>query len=276
MSTILENEPLVRLSAFFGILFTMGFLETLIPCRKTQFSRLKHWIVNLSLVALGSIVVRFLLPMTPFQLAQNGEISHFGILNQLDISQMTKVLIAIVVLDLVVYFQHVMFHAVPLLWKLHMVHHADIDYDVTTGGRFHPVEIFISAWIKIGAVYLLGAPAVSVVLFEVILNGTAMFNHSNVRLPLGLDRVLRLFLVTPDMHRVHHSIIPSETNSNFGFNFPFWDRFWGTYKAHPDLGQTGMTIGLSQFRDSRVVNFLWMLKAPFIADAGSYDLRKRS
>ncbi|MCW8948494.1 MAG: sterol desaturase family protein, partial [Sedimenticola sp.] len=176
-----------------------------------------------------------------------------------------------------IYLQHVMVHAVPLLWRLHRVHHADMDYDVTTGARFHPIEIVLSMLIKFATILLLGPPVVGVVIFEVLLNATAMFNHGNIKLPTGIDRVLRLFVVTPDMHRVHHSVDDDETNSNFGFNLPWWDRLFGTYKAQPRAGHEGMTIGIDHFRDPNKVERVWgMLMLPFSGDSASYTINRRS
>jgi sterol desaturase/sphingolipid hydroxylase (fatty acid hydroxylase superfamily) len=178
------------------------------------------------------------------------------------------VLAAIVALDLAVYLQHVLFHAVPVLWRLHRVHHADTDFDVTTGTRFHPIEILVSTGIKCAAVAAIGAPAMAVLAFEVILNATAMFNHANARLPESVDRWLRRLVVTPDMHRVHHSLVRRETNSNFGFNLPYWDRLFGTYRAQPAHGHAGMTIGLEAFRDPKEVRLDRMLLQPFGARSG--------
>jgi len=176
----------------------------------------------------------------------------------------------------VIYLQHVMVHAIPVLWRLHRVHHADLDYDVTTGARFHPIEILLSMVIKIGTIMVLGPPLVAVVIFEVILNATAMFNHSNVRLPLGLDSVLRWFLVTPDMHRVHHSVEDDETNSNFGFSLPWWDRLFGTYRDQPRAGHEGMTIGIHKLRDVRQVQWLsGMLILPFVGKISGYVINRR-
>jgi sterol desaturase/sphingolipid hydroxylase (fatty acid hydroxylase superfamily) len=179
------------------------------------------------------------------------------------------------VLDLVIYLQHVMFHTVPLLWRFHMMHHADLDIDVTTGLRFHPIEMIISMGIKLSTVVLIGPPVVVVLIFEILLNGTSMFNHGNIRLPKIIDRILRVLVVTPDMHRIHHSVTIRETNSNFGFNFPWWDRLLGTYRDQPAAGHEGMTIGLSQFRDPRRLTFLWLLALPFIGKVGEYAINRR-
>jgi sterol desaturase/sphingolipid hydroxylase (fatty acid hydroxylase superfamily) len=185
------------------------------------------------------------------------------------------VVLSVVILDLAIYLQHVLFHAVPALWRLHRMHHADLEFDVSTGLRFHPVEILLSTVIKLAVVAALGAPALAVVIFEVLLNATSMFNHSNVRVPLGIDRMLRWLVVTPDMHRVHHSITPRETNSNFGFNLPWWDRLFGTYRAQPQAGHEAMTIGIEQFRDVRELRLDRMLLQPFRDDVGGYPLGRR-
>jgi sterol desaturase/sphingolipid hydroxylase (fatty acid hydroxylase superfamily) len=185
------------------------------------------------------------------------------------------VVLSALALDFIIYLQHVMFHAVPAFWRLHMMHHADLDFDVTTGNRFHPIEIILSMVIKTAAIIVLGAPALGVIIFEILLNGTSMFNHGNVRLPLGLDKILRLAVVTPDMHRVHHSVFPFETNSNFGFNFPWWDRLMGTYRAQPSKGHEGMTIGLNQFRDPSRLTLGHILVMPFVGTVGGYPINRR-
>jgi sterol desaturase/sphingolipid hydroxylase (fatty acid hydroxylase superfamily) len=188
----------------------------------------------------------------------------WGLLNNLDLAPAVSIVLSVLILDLAIYLQHVMFHAVPALWRLHMVHHADVDFDVTTGLRFHPLEIVLSMLIKLAAVALLGPPAVAVILFEVVLNATAIFNHGNVHLPTMVDRILRWIVVTPDMHRVHHSVKTLETNSNFGFNLPWWDRLLGTYRDQPEDGHEAMTIGLSQFQDRPRQSLHWLVAAPFI------------
>ena len=175
-------------------------------------------------------------------------------------------------MDMAIYLQHVMFHAVPALWRLHRMHHADQEFDVTTGVRFHPVEILLSMAIKFGVITALGTPAVAVLIFEILLNATSMFSHSNVRMPIWLDKVLRWIVVTPDMHRVHHSIVPHETNSNFGFNLPWWDRLFGTYRAQPEAGHEGMTIGIKQFREVGEQRLDRMLTQPFREDARDYPI----
>ena len=199
----------------------------------------------------------------------------WGVFNIAGVAPGVALVAAVVILDFAIYLQHVMVHAVPMLWRLHRMHHADLDFDVTTGARFHPVEILLSVAIKMAVIVLIGAPAVAVVIFEVVLNATAMFNHSNVSLPLGLDRVLRLFVVTPDMHRVHHSELPFETNSNFGFNLPWWDRLFGTYRDQPEKGHEGMTIGIEQFREPAELHLHKMLVQPFMGETGAYPINRR-
>jgi sterol desaturase/sphingolipid hydroxylase (fatty acid hydroxylase superfamily) len=231
---------------------------------------------NLGLTVVNTIAVRLALALGAVSVAIIAEDRGWGLFNNLDLPAWLSITLAVLALDLAIYLQHVLFHAVPALWRLHMVHHADLDIDVTTGVRFHTIEILLSMGIKIGAIVLLGAPALAVLIFEVLLNATTMFNHSNIRLPAAADRLLRLIVVTPDMHRVHHSIITRETNSNFGFNLPWWDFLLGTYRAQPAKGHEGMTIGLEQFRDERVERLHWMLALPFVGELGSYPIGRRS
>ena len=184
--------------------------------------------------------------------------------------------IAVLALDCLIYGQHVLFHFFSPLWRFHMVHHSDLGFDTTTGVRFHPIEIVISVCVKMLAVLVLGSPPEAVILFEVLLNGTSLFNHGNVRLPDGADRALRLFVVTPDMHRVHHSIHKAETNSNFGFNFPWWDWLFGTYRAQPAAGHMEMTIGLEQFREPSRLSVRRLLLMPFIDQTGGYPIAQKA
>jgi sterol desaturase/sphingolipid hydroxylase (fatty acid hydroxylase superfamily) len=234
-----------------------------------------RWVSNLGLVALNALAVRFLVPMGAVALAHEAEARSWGLFNNVPWPGWLVVPLAVVALDLAIYLQHVMFHAVPLLWRLHMVHHADLDFDTTTGVRFHTLEILLSLGIKAGAVLVLGAPALAVLIFEVVLNASSMFNHGNVRLPAWLDRPLRWVVVTPEMHRVHHSVIVQETNSNFGFNLPWWDFLFGTYRAQPAQGHESMTIGLEQLRDERVDRLAWMLALPFVGSVGDYPINRR-
>jgi len=252
---LLAHESTLRLAIFLGVLALMAIWELAAPRRRQQIPRLLRWSNNLALVVIDTLVLRFSFPVLAVGLALAAEAKGWGLFQVLALPGWLAVLLAIVALDLVIYLQHVMFHAVPALWRLHRMHHADLEFDVTTGLRFHPLEIMASMAIKLAAVAALGPPAVAVLIFEVVLNATAMFNHSNIRLPLPLDRLLRLAVVTPDMHRVHHSVIPAETNSNFGFNLPWWDRLFGTYRAQPRAGHDGMSIGIEQFRVPRE---LWL------------------
>jgi sterol desaturase/sphingolipid hydroxylase (fatty acid hydroxylase superfamily) len=224
-----------------------------------------RWASNLGLALLNTLTMRFLVPLSAVAVALLARERGWGLLNNVSLPEWLAVVLAVVALDLAIYLQHVLFHAVPALWRLHKVHHADLDLDATSGVRFHTLEIVLSLGIKAAAVVLLGAPALAVVLFEVLLNATSMFNHANVRLPLWLDRVLRLIVVTPDMHRVHHSVHPHETNSNYGFNLPWWDYLLGTYRAQPADGHEGMTLGIAECRDERRAERLpWMLLMPFL------------
>ena len=257
------NEPAIRFGFFLGIFALVALWEIAKPRRRLAQPRWLRWYGNLGIVALNTIVVRLVFPLAPVGLALLAESRGFGLLNLVALPFWLEVAVSLVVLDLVIYSQHVLFHAVPWLWRLHRMHHADLDVDVTTGSRFHPVEIVLSVLIKMAAVTVLGPPAVAVVVFDVLLNGTSMFNHGNVRLPSGLDRVLRWFVVTPEMHRVHHSDLPVETNCNFGFNLPWWDRLFGTYRAQPRLGHEKMTIGLAAFRETADLHLHRMLVQPF-------------
>jgi sterol desaturase/sphingolipid hydroxylase (fatty acid hydroxylase superfamily) len=220
-------------------------------------------------------MLRLAFPLAAVGLSAFGEQRGFGLLNDLALPDWAKIAIAVALLDLAIYLQHVMFHAVPALWRLHRMHHADLDFDVTTGVRFHPVEILLSMCLKLAVIATVGAPAVAVLVFEVLLNGTAMFNHGNVGLPLALDRALRWIVVTPDMHRVHHSVVPDETNSNFGFNLPWWDRLLGTYRAAPAAGHDAVTIGIDIFRDPAELRLDRMLMQPFVGAAGRYPINRR-
>ncbi len=272
---VFQNETVIRLSFFFGIFVAVALWELAAPRRALTTSKASRWFGNIGIVVLNAIILRLLFPAAAVGMAMWVGEHKWGLFNNVDIPYWLAVVPAAIFLDFVIYVQHVMFHAIPALWRLHMVHHADLDYDVTTGARFHPIEIVLSMLIKFSAIIVIGAPAAAVIIFEVLLNGTAMFNHGNIRLPLGLDRILRLLVVTPDMHRVHHSVFPSEANSNFGFNLPWWDRLMGTYRAQPTKGHVGMTIGLNQFRDPSRLTFPWMLVLPFVGKLGSYAINLR-
>jgi len=269
---LLTNEPFIRVAAFAAILASMAGWEILAPRRDQEIDRTTRWPANIGVVVLDTMLVRLVLPMTAVGLALLAETRGWGLLNGLQVSAWLAIPLSLIILDLAIYFQHVLFHAVPALWRLHRMHHADLEFDVTTGTRFHPIESLISMAIKFGVIAALGAPALAVLLFEILLNATSMFNHGNVRIPGRLDRWLRWIVVTPDMHRVHHSVERSETNSNFGFNLPWWDRMFGTYRDQPLAGHTGMNIGIEQFRDSAELRLDRMLLQPFRDSSGPYPL----
>ena len=259
-----QIEITVRLGFFGSVLLVMTLWELATPRRRLTVRKAPRWASNLGLVALNTALVRLIAPITSVDTAIAADARGWGLLQFVDWPSWLEFLLAIVVFDLAIYLQHVSFHAIPVLWRLHMVHHADLDFDVTTGLRFHTLEILLSAFVKLVVIVLLGPSAVAVVVFEVLLNATAMFSHSNLRIPLWLDRVLRWIIVTPDMHRVHHSVIRSEANSNFGFNLSWWDSLLGTYRAQPSAGHEQMIIGVLQLRDElQVVRLPQMLAIPF-------------
>lgn len=271
-SFLLAHEPAVRLGAFAGIFAVMALWEVLAPRREQAIGRWKRWPANLGIVVLDSLLVRLLFPAAAVGVALYTEAHGWGLFHALGMSGWLAIVASMLLLDLAIYLQHVMFHAVPLLWRLHRMHHTDLEFDLTTGARFHPLEILLSLVIKLGVIVALGTPAVAVLAFEVVLNVTSMFNHGNVGLPRRLDQGLRWVLVTPDMHRVHHSWHPAETNSNFGFNLSWWDRVFGTYRAQPRDGHIGMTIGINQFRDPRELRLDRMLWQPVRGPVNSYPI----
>jgi sterol desaturase/sphingolipid hydroxylase (fatty acid hydroxylase superfamily) len=273
---ILSNHMAIRLASFSLVLVVMALWEVLAPRRPLQLTRLERWPHNLGVVLLNTLLVRVLFPTAAVGMALYAQARGWGLLSGTEISTWILVPLCVLVLDLAIYLQHVMFHAVPMFWRFHRMHHADLDFDVTTGARFHPVEIVLSMLIKFAVIIAIGPPAVAVLVFEVILNATSMFNHSNARIGPVIDRVLRYFVVTPDMHRVHHSIEDDETNSNFGFNLPWWDRLFGTYRDQPRAGHMGMTIGIHGFREPRVCDRLsGMLMIPFAGKVDSYAINRR-
>ncbi len=259
----MAEADIIRLAFFAGILAVVAVWERIAPRRSLTDSKGRRWVTNLSLAGINTATTRFILPVLPVGMAAVSWEQGWGILSTPHLPFWGKVLLAVVALDFVIYLQHALFHHVPILWRFHRMHHTDLDVDVTTGNRFHPLEIVVSACIKVAAVALTGAPALAVVVFEVVLNATSQFNHGNIRIPVSVDRYLRLFVVTPDMHRVHHSVIPCETNSNFGFNLPWWDRLCGTYRPQPEKGHSGMSIGLDEFRDPTMLTLLHLLVQPF-------------
>jgi sterol desaturase/sphingolipid hydroxylase (fatty acid hydroxylase superfamily) len=268
------SETLIRASAFLCVFAILAITEILAPRRRQSVSKFQRWRTNLTIVALNPISVALVFPLLPIGLALLASEQNWGLLNQFVMPSWLKVVLGFLLLDLTVYTQHVLHHALPALWRLHMVHHADLDFDVTTGLRFHPIEIVISMAIKLAAVAALGTPPVAVLIFEVALNATSMFNHSNIRIPIKVDQALRLMVVTPDMHRVHHSVIIQETNSNFGFNLPWWDRLFGTYKNQPDKEHTDMVIGLAQFRDQRKLSLPHLLILPITGHPGAVPINR--
>lgn len=273
---IMENEPAIRLAGFIGIFAVMATWEVLAPRRRLRQSKSARWLNNIGLVIFNTALLRLAFPLAAVGMAAEAQLLGWGLFNIVEVPLWLAAVVSVVLLDAAIYLQHVMFHALPVFWRLHRVHHADLDFDVTTGARFHPIEILLSMAIKFAVILLLGPPLVAVVLFEVILNATAMFNHSNIRLPGPLDRWLRLLIVTPDMHRVHHSHLDFETNSNFGFNLSLWDRLFGTYRAQPVDGHTGMVIGIDTFRDpAHCIRLRGLLSMPFIGKITDYAITRR-
>ena len=274
---VLDNEITIRLGFFFGVFACVAFWELMSPRRVLAVSKMLRWSNNLALVFLNSLVLRLLFPAAAVGVAAIAQQRGWGLFNIYPMPFPVAAIVSVIVMDGVIYLQHVMFHAVPALWRLHRVHHADPDYDVTTGARFHVLEIILSMLIKFATILVLGPPVVAVVIFEVLLNATAMFNHGNIRLPQGVDRVLRLFVVTPDMHRVHHSIEDDEANSNFGFSLPWWDRLFGTYRDQPRAGHEGMTIGIHHYGEPKQVTWLpGMLLLPFRGKISDYAINRRN
>jgi sterol desaturase/sphingolipid hydroxylase (fatty acid hydroxylase superfamily) len=274
---LLDHELMIRLSAFCAVFALMALWEIASPCRKLRYPRSQRWPRNIGIVALNSLLLRLLFPAAALGTAVFTKEAGWGVLNLLSLPPWIAIVLAVIALDMVIYLQHVMVHAVPMLWRVHRMHHADPDYDLTTGARFHPLEIILSMLIKMATIAALGPPLVAVVIFEVVLNTMAMFNHANISLPPRLDGLLRWFIVTPDMHRVHHSVEPEETNSNFGFNLSIWDRLMGTYRQQPRVGQQSMAIGIISLRDPRItIRLTGMLMIPFLKAKDVYSINNRS
>jgi sterol desaturase/sphingolipid hydroxylase (fatty acid hydroxylase superfamily) len=272
---IVGSEGLLRLAAFIAVFAAVAVWEFVAPRRKRAFTRSARWPSNLGLLAIDVAFVRILAPGAAVAVALAADTGGWGLLNQMSLPAWVTVLTAIVLLDLVIYFQHVMFHAVPTLWRLHRVHHTDLDFDVTTGIRFHPIEILISTAIKCAAVAAIGAPPAAVLAFEVLLNATAMFNHANASLPSLAERWIRNMVVTPDMHRLHHSVRYEESSSNFGFNLPWWDRLFGTYREQPQAGHDAMTIGVDAFRSKEDLRIDRLIVQPLRDTPGQYPINRR-
>jgi len=262
---IVEQEGIIRLAAFLSVLIFLAILESIIPRRKLSQPRSTRWTTNLSITFLNTLLLRALLPASAVGIAIYAKSSGVGFFNLFSIPPIVEVVVSVLLLDLLIYAQHVLFHHVPLLWRIHRMHHTDLDLDVTSGSRFHPLEIIISIAIKSSAILILGISPLATVIFELLLSLMSLATHSNIYLPLPLDKVLRTVLVTPDMHRVHHSTIPEETNSNYSFNLSIWDRLFRTYTHAPKRGQMRMQIGLKRMRNVKLcTGLIGLLKTPFL------------
>jgi len=261
----MENEVAIRLTVFLGLFALLALAELLLPRRKRDIKRAPRWFTNISLIVIDSFTIRLMaivMPVMAVGAAIDVSGRGWGLLGMVNWPNWIEVILAILILDFVIWGQHLITHKIPMLWRLHQVHHADRDMDVTTAIRFHPIEIALSMLLKIGVIYVLGASAFAVIIFEILLNGTAMFNHANINIPKNMDKIIRLVLVTPDMHRVHHSDIREEHDSNYGFSLSIWDRMFGTYVAQPMKGHDDMTIGL-QWQDDKPLKLSWALMLPF-------------
>jgi sterol desaturase/sphingolipid hydroxylase (fatty acid hydroxylase superfamily) len=262
-----QSDGLIRLTVFVGVFVVMALVELLWPKRKLVASKRSRWLTNLGISVVGTALLRLMamlaVPIAAIAAAFYAQAQQIGLLNQVAWPEWIKIALSLLVLDLAIWAQHLASHKIPIFWRLHRVHHADRDIDVTTAVRFHPIEIGLSMLWKIAVVMPLGAPPLAVFLFEVILNACAMFNHANIALPSWLDRALRLVVVTPDMHRVHHSVLHREHDSNYGFNLSVWDRLFRTYTAQPEAGHQGMTIGLNPYQSEAPTRFGWSLWLPF-------------
>lgn len=273
-AALLNHEPLIRLAGFIGIFVCLALLERLAPVRPLG-GRARRWRTNIGLSVAATVLVRlvaqFVLPIAGVGLALVAQAHHIGIFNVIDISPLIAFIASLLALDMLIYGQHVVFHKVNILWRIHKVHHADPDLDVTTAIRFHPIEILLSLFIKAAAILALGAPPLAVIVFEVLLNGTSMFNHANLKLGATTNRLLTLFIVTPDMHRVHHSTEQDAQNRNFGFNLSIWDRLFGTYRRADAMDLTSMHIGLKEFGDEhknlKPTEFVWSFMLPFVSSS---------
>jgi sterol desaturase/sphingolipid hydroxylase (fatty acid hydroxylase superfamily) len=271
-----EIEPAVRVAAFAAVFALMAAWEVIAPRRPLAVGRASRWPGNLGILIVDALLVRLLIPTAAVGVAIIAAERGWGLFNITPWPRWLEAVLGFLILDLVIYLQHVAFHKVSWLWRLHRMHHADLDIDVSTGLRFHPIEILLSMLLKMAVVVLLGIPALAVLVFEVALNATSLFNHSNAALPSRLDRIVRLLVVTPDMHRVHHSILRRETDSNYGFNLPWWDRLFGTYRPQPEAGHDRMTIGLPMFRDPRELRIDRLITQPFRDDAGGAGAPERT
>lgn len=259
---IFQYESYIRLGSFIGIFAFLTVWEISSPRRELLELRRFRWFSNIGLIVISSVLIRFIIPTAAVGVALHVEQDQVGFLNHYDMPFLIRFVIAFILMDLAIYFQHVIFHALPMFWRFHRVHHSDLDCDITTGLRFHPFEMFISILFKFLVIISIGAPVLAVVIFEVVLNAASMFTHSNIKIPLSVERLLRLIMVTPDMHRIHHSVEENETNSNFGFFISVWDRLFGTYIKNPAKGHENMQIGLHGFREPKWQNLRWLIYLP--------------
>lgn len=273
---IFKYESYIRLISFFGLFALLTLWEISSPKRELLQLRQFRWFSNIGLIVISSVLVRFIVPTAAVGVAFHVEENNLGFLNYYDLPFVIHFLLAFILMDLSIYFQHVMFHSLPLFWRFHRVHHSDLDCDVTTGLRFHPFEMLISIIFKFLVILSIGAPVITVVIFEIILNAASMFTHSNIKMPHTIERIFRWFFVTPDMHRIHHSIHENETNSNFGFFISWWDRLFDTYISQPKDGHEKMELGLSFFREPKWQNLRWLIYLPFVAKIKGYAINKRN
>lgn len=269
---ITEYEPGIRLTIFISILLIMSTWEILSPKRQLSVSKAKRWSHNFSLIVLNTLVLRLIFPTAAVGAAAWAAHENIGLLNQDIFVQLSQnlsfeiiiLILSVIFMDFVIWTQHLIFHKVPFLWRIHEMHHADLDIDLTTGLRFHPIEILLSMGIKISMIFIFGFSVLAIIIFEIILNTLAVFNHSNIAIKPQIDRVLRKIIVTPDMHRVHHSWLKHETNSNYGFNLSLWDYLFQTYRDQPKEGHEKMTIGTENFREKEWSRIDKMIMIPFI------------
>ena len=270
-----EYESYIRLGSFLGLFALLTIWEISAPKRELLGLRRFRWISNIGLIVISSVLIRFILPTAAVGIALHVEQENLGFLNHFDLPFAFQFVLAFILMDLAIYFQHVMFHALPLFWRFHRVHHSDLDCDITTGLRFHPLEIVVSILFKFLVIASVGVPVLAVVIFEVILNAASMFTHSNIKITSSFERIVRWFIVTPDMHRIHHSIKENETNSNFGFFISIWDRMLGTYVNEPEGGHANMQIGLKNFREPKWQDLRWLIYLPFVTKVNDYSINRR-
>lgn len=272
-----QYESVIRLGAFLGIFALLALWELSAPKRELLELRRFRWFSNIGLIVIANILIRFIIPTAAVGIALHAEQEQLGFLYHLgNLPSIIHFTLAFILMDLAIYFQHIMFHALPMFWRFHRVHHSDLDCDITTGVRFHPFEIVFSIIFKFVLIISIGAPVLAVILFEITLNAASMFTHSNIKIPKAIEVITRWFIVTPDMHRTHHSVDESETNSNFGFFISVWDRIFGTYLKQPKLGHENMQIGLQGFREPKWQNLRWLIYLPFVSKINRYAINKRS